>query len=64
MLSEKFGALFKEWKCIDEQIMWIWLKVGGIRVMVVQVYAPTARGSKMSSSSSYKRLLGTWHRGT
>ena len=64
LLSEKFGVFLKEWKRIDERIMWIWLKIEGIWVMVVQVYAHTAWGSKMSSSSSYKRLLGTWHRGT
>ena len=41
LLSEKFDVFLREWRCIDECITWIQLKIEGIWVTVVQVYAPT-----------------------
>lgn len=43
LLSERFGVLLKAWKCVNEQIVWGWLKVyvEGVWMTVVQVYAPT-----------------------
>ena len=41
LLSGRFGDLLKEWKCVDERIVWIRLKIEGVWMTVVQVYAPT-----------------------
>ena len=35
LLSEEFGVFLWEWRCIDERITWIQLKIEGIWVMVV-----------------------------
>ena len=64
ILSEKFGVFLREWKCIDERITWIQLKIEGIWVTwfrCMHRLKTAARGSKMSSSRSYKKLLGAWH---
>ena len=26
LLSERFGVYLKAWKCVDERIVWVWLK--------------------------------------
>ena len=38
LLSERFGRFLREWRCVDERIVWIRLKVEGVWVSVVQVY--------------------------
>ena len=30
LLSEKFGVFLREWRCIDERITWIQIKIEGI----------------------------------
>ena len=59
LLSEKFGVFLKEWKRIDERIMWIWLKIEGIWVMVVQVYAPTDDSSLGIKDEFFQKLQET-----
>ena len=39
LLSERFGGSLKDWKCIDERIVWIRLKIEGDWMTVVQVHA-------------------------
>ena len=41
VLSERFGGSLKECKCVNERIVWIQLKIEGVWMTVVQVYAPT-----------------------
>ena len=41
LLSKRFGRFLREWRCVDEQIVWIQLKIEGVWVSVVQVYGPT-----------------------
>ena len=55
LLSEKFGTFLREWKCIDEWIMWIQLKIDGIWVTVVQVYAP-ADDSSLGTKEFFQKL--------
>ena len=58
LLSESFGRYLKEWKCVEERIMWIRLKVEGIWVSVVQVYTPT-EDSCVSNKDESLRLQET-----
>ena len=39
LLSERFGGSLKECKCVDERIVWIRLKIEGVWMTVVHVYA-------------------------
>ena len=41
LLLERFGGSLKEWKCVDERIVWIRLKIEGVWMTVVQVHALT-----------------------
>ena len=50
-LSERFGRYFKEWRCVDEQIVWIRLKVEGVWVSLVHVYTPTDDSGVASKDS-------------
>ena len=64
LLSEKFGTYLREWKCADEHILWIRLKVEGTWVTVVQVYAPTEDSSLTIKDDFFRRCmrwLGVWH---
>ena len=56
LLSERFGRYLKEWRCVDERIVWIRLKVDGVWVSLVQVYAPTEDSSAASKDEFYLRL--------
>ena len=57
LLSERFGRYLKEWRCVDERIMWIRLKVEGVWVSLVQVYAaPTDDSDVASKDEFYLRL--------
>ena len=58
-MSEKFGTFLKEWKCIDVQITWIQLKIEGIFVTVVQVYAPTDDSSLGIKDEFFQKLQET-----
>ena len=63
LLSMSFGAFLKEWKCINERIVLVRLKVEGVWVSLIQVYCMNqqkieARMLKMSSMQSCKTLLG------
>ena len=40
LLSMSFGAFLEEWKCINERIVLVRLKVEGVWVSLIQVYAP------------------------
>ena len=59
LLSESFGRYLKEWRCVDEQIVWIRLKVEGIWVSVVQVYAPTEDSCVSNKYEFFSRLQET-----
>ena len=56
LLSERFGRYLKEWRCVDERILWIRLKVEGVWVSLVQVYAPTDDSSVASKDEFFLRL--------
>ena len=51
-----FAAFLREWKCIDECITWIQLKIEGICVTVVQVYAPTEDSSPGIKDEFFQKL--------
>ena len=57
--SEKFGVFLREWKCIDERITWIQLKIEDIWVTVVQVYAPTEDSSPGIKDEFFQKLQKT-----
>ena len=59
LLSEKFGVFFGEWRCIDEHLMWIQLKIEGIWVTVVQVYAPTEDSNPRIKDEFFQKLQKT-----
>ena len=59
LLSEKFGVFLREWRCIDERITWIQLKIGGILVTVVQVHAPTEGSSLGIKDEFFQKLQKT-----
>ena len=59
LLSERFGRFLKEWRCVDERIVMIRLKIEGVWVSVVQVYAPTEDCSDASKDELYLRLQET-----
>ena len=59
ILSEKFGVFLREWRCIDERITWIQLKIDGIWVTVVQVYAPTDDSSPGIKDEFFQKLQET-----
>ena len=40
-LSRRMSESLKEWKCINERIVRIRLRIEGVWVSVIQVYAPT-----------------------
>ena len=40
-LSKKIGKCLREWKCVSEKVVKIRLRMEGVWVSVVQVYAPT-----------------------
>ena len=59
---ELVDTFLREWKCIDVRITWIHLKIEGICVTVVQVYAPTADTDSLRIKDEFfqKRLSGVW----
>ena len=59
LLSGRFGAYLKAWKCVDERIAWVRLKVEGVWVTVVQVYAPTEDSSMMVKDEFFQKLQET-----
>ena len=52
-------CFLREWKCIDEWIMWNQLKIEGIWVMVIQVYAPTDDSSPGINDEFFQKLQET-----
>ena len=59
LLSESFGRYLKEWRCVDERIVWIRLKVEGIWASLVQVYAPTEDNCVSNKDEFFSRLQET-----
>ena len=59
LLSERFGRFLKEWRCVDERIVTIRLKIEGVWVSVVQVCAPTEDCSDASKDEFFLRLQET-----
>ena len=59
LLSEKFGVFLREWRCNDDHITWIQLKIEGIRVTVVQVYAPTENSNLGIKDEFFQKLQKT-----
>ena len=59
LLSERFGRFLKEWRCVDERIVMIRLKIEGVWVSVVQVYVPTEDCSDASKDEFFLRLQET-----
>ena len=59
LLSEKFGNYLREWKCVDERILWIRLKVEGTWATVVQVYAPTEDSSLAIKDDFFQKMQET-----
>ena len=59
LLSENFGRYLKEWRCVDERIVWIRLNVKDTWVSVVQVYAPTEDSCVSNKDESFSRLQET-----
>ena len=59
LLSERLGRCLKEWKCVDERILKIRLKIEGRWLTVIQVYAPTDDSSREVKAEFFGRLQET-----
>ena len=59
LLSMSFGAFLKEWKCINERNVLVQLKVKGVWVSLIQVYAPTEDRSQDVKDEFYAKLQDT-----
>lgn len=57
----KFGycTCLREWKCVSERIVRVRLKVEGVWLTVVQVYAPTEDSNKEVKADFFTRLQET-----
>ena len=60
LLSERFDSFSKEWKCVDERIVQIQLRIEGVWVTVVQVYAPTKDRSQDVNDEFYVNPHHSW----
>ena len=58
-LSKKMSGCLKEWKCISERIVRVRLRIEGVWVKVIQVYAPTEDSKDEVKESFYEQLQGT-----
>ena len=58
-LSKKMGKCLREWKCVSERIVKIRLRVEGVWVSVVQVYAPTEDSKEEVKEGFYEQLQTT-----
>ena len=59
LLSMSFGAFLKEWKCINKRIVLVRLKVKGVWVSLIQVYAPAEDRSQDVKDEFYAKLQDT-----
>ena len=57
LLSERLGRCLKEWKCVDERILKIRLKIEGRWLTVIQVYAPTDDSSREVKAEFFGRHI-------
>ena len=58
-LSKKIGKCLREWKCVSERIVKIRLRIKGVWVSVVQVYAPTEDSKEEVKEGFYEQLQTT-----
>ena len=58
-LSKKIGKCLREWKCVSERIVKIRLRIEGVWVSVVQVYALTEDSNEEVKEGFYEQLQTT-----
>ena len=59
LLSERLDRCLKEQKCVDEMIRRVRLKVEGMWLTVIQVYAPTDYSNREVKAEFFARLQET-----
>ena len=62
LLSGRFGGSLKDCKCVDERIVWIRLKIEGVWMTVVHVYALTEDRCPSVKDEFYAKLQDTVRR--
>ena len=55
LLFDRLGRCLKEWKCVNERILRIRLKVEGMWLTVIQVYAPTDDSNREVKAEFFAR---------
>ena len=55
----KMGKSLREWKCVSERIVKIRLRIEGVWVSVIQVYAPTGDSKEEVKEGFYEQLQVT-----
>ena len=58
-LSKKMVKCLREWKCISERMVKIRLRIEGVWVSVIQVYAPTEDSKEEVKEGFYEQLQAT-----
>ena len=58
-MLERVSQYLREWKCVSKRIVKIRLRIEGVWVSVIQVYAPTEDSKNEVKDSFYEQLEGT-----
>ena len=58
-LSKKMVKCLREWKCVSERMVKIRLRIEGVWVSVIQVYAPTEDSKEEVKEGFYEQLQAT-----
>ena len=59
LLSKRMSACLREWKCVSERIVRVRLRIEGVWVSVIQVYAPTENSRVEMKEEFYEQLQVT-----
>ena len=59
LLSKRMSACLREWKCVSERIVRVRLRIEGVWVSVIQVYAPTEDCRVEMEEEFYEQLQVT-----
>ena len=59
LLSKRMSACLREWKCVSERIVRVRLRIEGVWVSVIQVYAPTEDSRVEMKEEFYEQLQVT-----
>ena len=59
LLSRKMVKCLREWMCVSERIVKIRLKIEGVWLSVIQVYAPTEDSKEEVKEGFYEQFQAT-----